>query len=130
MLSSVTGIAGGKKENTIEIMRKQIENKLIAKPAFPRVQGPQRISSERMRLWRMRMIGIKYEEKRPAMVRETMALNAADEAMLIRQIVAVRVAQKRTELRGSAMGLLTCEAKNELLELLGKKKGAYSGKEV
>jgi len=38
--------------------------------------------------------------KSPAIVRETMALNATDEAMLMRQIMAVRIAQVRTAFRG------------------------------
>jgi hypothetical protein len=40
--------------------------------------------------------------KRPAMVSETIALNATEEAILMRQIMAVRMAQVRTAFRGRA----------------------------
>lgn len=51
---------------------------------------------------RISTIAISYEEKRPAVVREIMALKAALEPMLMRQVMAVIMAQRAMARRGRA----------------------------
>lgn len=51
---------------------------------------------------RISTIAISYEEKSPAVVREIMALKAALEPMLMRQVMAVIMAQRAMARRGRA----------------------------
>lgn len=60
MEMSVTGTTGGKKEKTMEIMRKHMERMLMMRPAGPRVQGPQTMEDgSRERLMARRVMGMK-----------------------------------------------------------------------
>lgn len=102
IVTSVTGTAGGKNENTIEMIKKHDAIMLIARPHRPRVHGPIRTCSCLTRFRIKRTIGRRYEMKRLAIVSETMALNATVDPMLIRRMRAVMMAQKKTERRGSA----------------------------
>jgi hypothetical protein len=69
-----------------------------------------------MRLKKRSVIGIRYEVKRPAMVRETMALKATDDAMLMIQMIAVRKPQKKTAFKGREVRVLTWEKNNIRIE--------------
>jgi len=57
---SVTGIEGGKKENTIEMHRKLIEKRLTKIPRRPTVHGPQEIDDgSRTRLMTRSVMGMR-----------------------------------------------------------------------
>lgn len=60
--------------------------------------------------------------KSPAIVRETIALKATDEPILMRQISAVNVAQKATALSGRLEFLLTLDKKLEKGRPLSREK--------
>ncbi len=129
MDTNSTGMAGGKKEKTIETRRKQAEKILTKIPMRPRDHGPQLMEAgSRTRLMASKTMGIMYEVKRPAMVSDTMALKATVEAMLIRQIIAVNVAQKRMAFRGRAARELTYIIRLWLCK--GRADGTYVRKEV
>ena len=72
----VTGIPGGKKLKNVEMVKKIAEKPLTKTPALPNRKGPYCTGSCLIFLIMKRMMGIKYEIKRPASVSETMALKA------------------------------------------------------
>lgn len=84
IVAAITGIVIGKKVNIQVMNNQQTEIILIARPYLPRFHGPifnglfvalRQASND---------IGIAYEPQKPATRRETMALNATLEPMLIR----------------------------------------------
>ena len=84
IVCAVTGTPGGKNENTRAKRVYAIAKRLTKRPYRPRVQGPNSIGSFLMRLATRKTIGRRYEEKKPATTRETAALKATVEPILIR----------------------------------------------
>lgn len=96
IFSRVTGRADGKKEKRIVMVKKQMEQMLTTIPNRPRVQGPYGTFSFLIFLITRRTIAISYDAKRPAVVSEIMALNAAVDPTLMTQIKPVISVQRRT----------------------------------
>lgn len=58
-IGMVIGYSGGKKEKTIEIVRKSTEQALTKMPKGPMVQGPKSTVSPKIRFFRTRLMAIK-----------------------------------------------------------------------
>lgn len=110
---SVTGVAGGKNENTTEMSKKHAATRFIGSPTQPSDHGPKSIVSLFTRLSIISTIAVRYEVKKPAMVSEMMALKATVEPILMRPMIAETTAQKVMDRRGSAVRLSTWERKPE-----------------
>lgn len=113
MVIKVIGVAGGKNEKKTDMTKKHAEGILIGSAAQPNDHGPSSMVSLVTRSSIISMIAVRYEMKRPAMINETMALNATVEPMLMRPIIAETMAQKPMDRRGSAVCLSTWERKPE-----------------
>ena len=113
MVVKLTGVAGGKNENTTEMSKKHAATMFMKRPDQPSDHGPKSIGSLFIRLSIISTIAVRYEMKRPAMVSETMALKATVEPMLMRPMIAETTAQKPMDRRGSAVRLSTWERKPE-----------------
>lgn len=73
---------------------------LTGRPSDPMFQGPHLIGSPVARLKAIKLTGIRYEMNRPAIVNETMALNATVLKMLIKQMSMVMKVQNTTDQKG------------------------------
>ena len=84
MSFGVTFLVGGQKEKK-NAMQAYIMPMTLAKgPIRPSLHGPKRIGSLTIRRRRIRTIGMMYEASTLATLRETMALNAVVEPILMR----------------------------------------------
>lgn len=78
-----------------------MEKILTGRPSFPRLQRAGGIFSSRNRARQKQMIGIRYDIKRDAIVREAMALKAAVEPMFMSERRVVIAVVVRMELTGT-----------------------------
>lgn len=109
IVSAVTGVAGGKNEKRIEIIRKTAENTFTGSPNFPIDHGPYLISSLLAFLMIISVMGIRYDMKRPASVMDTRALKAAVDPMLIKASRHGMIVHSTIARSGKASDLFTLE---------------------
>jgi len=107
MVTGVTGVAGGKKQNTERMERKQSAAMLMYIPDFPSVQRRAGSAPPLMRFKTRQLMHMTYEVKMLTPLREKRAFSAADEPMLTRGRRQLTRREMRMALSGIARRMLT-----------------------